>query len=179
MTLIQANDTQAFDEIYRRFKAPLYSYFNALVNTSQAEEIMQETFIKVLDKRDSFRFESKLKTWIWTIAKNTLRDHWRSVDHKMRHSFDPLTSDSGEEVIESPLDSQLALLLEKTTRQELGFCIDQLPPDQKEIVLLHVQAELSNQEIADLMNISLGAVKSILFRTKDKLAECMKRRGHL
>jgi len=80
MRLIQANNHEAFNELYSRYKVPLYSYFYGLLNKTIAEELLQETFLKIVNKRDSFRFDSKVKTWIWTIAKNTLRDQWRSVD---------------------------------------------------------------------------------------------------
>lgn len=179
MELIQAQDNLAFNEMYSRYRGPLYSYFSGLVNSSLGEELMQETFVKVLNKKETFRFESKFKTWIWTIAKNTLRDHWRTLDHRMKNSFDELINDSGEEVFHSIEDSQESALLKKVTQHQLKTCINELPEDQKEIVFLHIQSELSNQEIADLTNVSLGAVKSVLFRSKEKLIDCFKRGGHL
>ncbi len=178
MALLQANDYQAFNEIYSRYRVVLYSYFSRLVDSSLAEELLQESFIKIVNKKNSFKFESKVKTWIWTIAKNTLRDHWRSVDHRMKNSFDSINDEFNDE-LESPLDNQEEALLKKVTQHQLQECINELPVDQKEIVLLHVQSELSNQEIADLTGNSVGAIKSVLFRTKDKLIECFKRGGHL
>lgn len=179
MKLIQIDKQPAFTELYSRYRAPLYTYFCGLLGSTLAEELMQDTFIKVLNKRMSFRFESKVKTWIWVIAKNTLRDHWRSVDHKMKNSFDSLVTDEGDEIFEAPLDSAETMILKKVNQQQLKDCINELPTDQKEVVFLHVQSELTNQEIAELSNISVGAVKSILFRSKEKLIECFKRGGHL
>ncbi|MDD4975241.1 MAG: sigma-70 family RNA polymerase sigma factor [Bacteriovorax sp.] len=179
MKLIQLDKKHAFSELYSRYRVPLYTYFHGLIGSTLAEELMQDTFIKVLNKRMSFRFESKVKTWIWAIAKNTLRDHWRSVDHKMKNSFDSLVTTEGNEIFEAPLDSAETLILKKVTQRQLEDCINELPVDQKEIVFCHVQSELTNQEIADLSNISVGAVKSILFRSKEKLIDCFKRGGHL
>lgn len=180
MTLLQAHDNQAFTELYARYKVALYSYLTGQLGSVLAEEIMQETFIKVINKKETFRFESKVKTWIWTIAKNTLRDHWRSSDHKMKYSFAPLTDeDSGEEIYQADLDNQEILLLDKITKHQLNECIKEMPPEQKEIVLLHVHSELSHQEIAELTQTSIGAIKSTLFRAKEKLTECFKRGGHL
>ena len=179
MKLIQANNQEAFNELYFRYKVPLYSYFFGLVNKTIAEELLQETFLKIVNKRDSFRFESQVKTWIWTIAKNTLRDQWRSVDHKMRNSFEQLSSEEGEENYSHQSETQEEALLKKVTLVQLKTCADELPDQQKEIVYLHIQSELSNQEIANLTGIGVGAVKSILFRSKEKLIECFKRGGHL
>jgi len=180
MTLIQANDNLAFNELYSRYKVGINSYFNGLLAPAIAEELMQETFIKVLNKSHTFRFESKVKTWIWTIAKNTIRDHWRSVDHKVKNSFDSLTNnESGEEIIEAPLTSNEEMILDKVIKKQLKTCIDELPDDQKEIVLLHIQSELSHQEISELTQLQVGAIKSHLFRAKDKLINCFKRGGHL
>lgn len=179
MRLIQANNHDAFNELYSRYKVSLYSYFYGLLNKTIAEELLQETFLKIVNKRDSFRFESKVKTWVWTIAKNTLRDQWRSVDHKMRNSFEQLSTEEGEENYPNQSETQEEALLKKVTLAQLKTCVDELPDQQKEIVYLHIQSELSNQEIADLTDIGVAAVKSILFRSKEKLTECFKRGGHL
>lgn len=180
MKLIQANDNNAFEILYSRYRVPVYSYLSGLVPPVLAEELAQETFIKVINKNSTFKFESKVKTWIWTIAKNTLHDHWRSVDHRINSSLESLqSSENGEELYEAEMDSQEELLLKKVTLEQLKACINELPEDQREVVFLHIQSELSNQEISELTGASIGAVKSILFRSKEKLIACFKRGGHL
>lgn len=179
MKQIQAENNEAFSELYTRYKVPLYSYFYGLLNSSIAEELLQDTFLKLIQKKDSFRYESSARTWIWTIAKNTLRDHWRSLEHKMKNSFEQLTSDEGDELYSNKIDSQEELLLKKVTLLQLQTCIKELPEQQQEVIFLHTQSELSNQEIAELTSMGVGAIKSILFRSKEKLVECFKRGGHL
>ena len=97
----------------------------------------------------------------------------------MRNSFEELNSEEGEENYSHQTETQEELLLKKVTLAQLKICVDELPDQQKEIVFLHIQSELSNQEIADLTSTGVGAVKSILFRSKEKLIECFKRGGHL
>lgn len=179
MRLIQADNQEAFNELYARYKVPLYSYFYGLLNSVMAEELLQECFLKVINKRSTFRFESSVKTWVWTIAKNTLRDHWRSTEHKMKNSFDQLNSEEGDELYSAQTDSLEEALLDKVTLVQLKACIEELPEKQREVLHLHIQSELSSQEIADLTSIGVGAIKSILFRSKDKLVACFKRGGHL
>ena len=179
MKLIQSDKEAAFTELYSRYKVPIYNYFCILTGPVLADEFMQDTFTKVLTKRMTFRFESKLKTWIWTIAKNTLRDHWRTTDHKMKNSFESLVTSEGKDIFEAPLESVEVMMIKNITQRQLKDCINELPNEQKEIVLLHLESELSNQEIAELSKISIGAIKSILFRSKEKLIDCFKRGGHL
>lgn len=179
MKLIKADSHPAFTELYSRYKTPLYSYFSGLLSSSLAEELFQETFIKILNNRMNFRFESKVKTWIWTIARNTMRDYWRSLDHKMKNSFDSLISEEGEEIFEAQLDSSEQIILNKVTKQQLEDCINEFPADQKEIIFLHIQSELTNQEISEIVHLKVGAIKSMLFRSKEKLIDCFKRGGHL
>lgn len=180
MIAIQQNDYKAFEILYSRYRIPVFSYLKGLIASDIAEELMQETFIKVLNKSSSFRFESKVKTWIWTIAKNTLHDHWRSTDHRMGSHFEVLTDpESGEELYQSSMDSLEEAYLKSLTKKHLETCINELPTEQKEIVFLHIHSELSHQEISTITGNSVGAIKSILFRCKEKLTACFKAKRQL
>lgn len=179
MKLVQSNDSLAFNEIYSRFKTPLYSYFCGLTSTSIADEMLQETFLKVINRKETFRFESPFKHWIWIIAKNTLRDYWRTPEHRFKNFHEELNGEDGEERFYNHQDSIEEQLLAKVTKEKLSLCLEKLPAGQKEIVFFHLHSELTNQEIADITGNSLGSVKSVLFRSKEKLTECFKREGHV
>jgi RNA polymerase sigma-70 factor (ECF subfamily) len=179
MKLILDNDISAFEELYSRYKDPIFSYLSLKLDQSKAEDELQEIFIKLIKNKNSFKFESKFKTWIWSIVRNSVIDVYRSAEHKNKNNFDEIIEESGEEFLISPLSSQEELLLEKTTKAQLEICFNELSIDQKEAMILSTQSELSNAEIAKVMNVSVGAVKSMLFRSKEKLIECFKRGGHL
>lgn len=180
MKLIQnENDSNAFEEIYRRYKVPIYTYLVYQTEVLVAEDLIQEIFIKVIKYKLSFKYESKFKTWIWTITRNHLTDFYRSNDHKLKNSFNDILTEDGEECFETELPSQEEIILIKTTKEQLKACIEELPPEYKEAVLLNIESELSNDEIAKIMDLSIGAVKSILFRAKEKLTLCFKLGGHL
>lgn len=180
MKLIQTdNNSDAFEELYRRYKTPIYSYLVYQTDVSIAEDLIQEIFIKVIKFKASFKYESKFKTWIWSITRNHLTDYYRSNDHKLKTSFDDILTEEGEECFETEIPSQEELILEKTTKEQLKICLGALPAEYKEAVLLSVESELSNAEIAKMMGLSVGAVKSILFRAKEKLTRCFKLGGHL
>jgi RNA polymerase sigma-70 factor (ECF subfamily) len=173
------NDNEAFNELYKRYNASIYSYLYYSVDQNTADELLQEIFLKVIKSKSGFKFESKFKTWLWTITKNTVIDHYRSAEHNHRNSFDELTNEEGEESFAIELDSMEEMILQKTQKKYLEICFNELSKEQKEATLLSIHSELSNAEIAAIMNLSVGAVKSLLFRSKEKLIECCKKGGHV
>lgn len=179
MQLVMDNNLQAFNEIYNRYRVSLYSYLNKNLNSDRVEDLHQEIFYKVIKNKNTFKFESKFKTWIWTIARNTLIDYYRTSENKMKNSFAELTNEDGEESYASALESTEELILNKTTQKQLELCLEELSPEHKEIMLLSIQSELSYEEISKVTGLSIGAIKSIFFRSKEKLIECFKRGGHL
>lgn len=179
MELILENNNLAFEELYGRYKAPVFSYLTIKLDVQRAEDVHQEIFIKLIRYKDTFKGQSKFKTWLWSIVKNTVIDVYRSEDHQNKNSFSELTNEEGEEVFSAELQTNEEIVLSKTNKDQLKICINELDPNSREVVLLNVFGELSNQEIAEKLKISLGAVKSMLFRSKEKLISCFKRGGHL
>ena len=177
MKEFQADQTLAFNELYNRYKAPLYSYFLRLSSQATAEELLQELFLKVIQKKNSFQFNSSFKTWIWTIANNTMIDFWRSKNHQIQK----LTTVLDDQINESHflLDSAEDEILKKVNSKQLEACINELPEEQRQIVYLHTYSELSHEEISQITDASIGAIKSTLFRVKEKLIQCFKKGGHL
>ncbi len=179
MRMIQDDKMEAFEELYERFRKPLFSYLTQQVKKDQAEEILQDVFIKILENRMSFRFESKVSTWLWTVTRNKVIDHWRSAGHRMDQLAVGVTDDEGHEYLEAELDSHEEMILKKTNRNQLDLCLEELALNQKEALMLQTQSELSMDEIGQMMNTTVSAVKSLLFRAKEKLMDCFKRGGHL
>ncbi len=181
MREFQADQTLAFNELYSRYKSALYSYFSRLTSPSIAEELLQELFIKIIQKKNSFQFKSTFKTWIWTIANNTIIDFWRSKNHQIQKLTIELDDQIDDQINESHflIDSPEDVLLKKVKNKQLEDCINELPEEQKQIVFLHTYSELSHEEISQITDASIGAIKSALFRAKEKLTQCFKKGGHL
>lgn len=177
MELIIANDQEAFKTLYDRHKSAVYHYLLMKVKPEIADELIQEIFIKMLNARSSFNFSSKFKTWFWKIVTNTTIDYYRSKEHQQKNNFEELTHLDGEEKIESKDLSQDALLIEKADQVLFDHCFTCLSIEQQEAIVLSTKVELSNAEIAKALDLSVGAVKSILFRAKDKLINCIKNGG--
>lgn len=177
MELVIANDQDAFKALYDRHKSAVYHYLLIKVKPEIADELIQEIFIKMLNARSAFNFNSKFKTWFWKIVTNSTIDYYRSKEHQQKNNSEELTHLDGEEKIESNDLSLEAQLIEKADQALFDQCFLCLSKEQQEAILLSTKVEMSNAEIAKELNVSVGAVKSILFRAKDKLINCIKKGG--
>lgn len=177
---IQKGDEAAFEEFYLKYRKPLFSYFSGHASSvSLAEELLQETFLKVAQNCAGFAFESKVSTWLWAIARNKMIDHWRSAQHQQDQLSESLTTDEGEEHdLAAEIDSAESSLIQQSQTKAVEKCLDELAPNQKDAVLLRSHSELSYDEIAHTLSLSVSAIKSLLVRAKDKLMNCLKRGGH-
>jgi RNA polymerase sigma-70 factor (ECF subfamily) len=87
------NETYEFDSVYQEFQPRIFRYFARLVGDDDAQDLAQETMVKVSRGLDSFRGESTLSTWIYRIATNVLRDRFKSASFKQDSAAVPLTGD--------------------------------------------------------------------------------------
>lgn len=174
-------DRRAFEVLYERFKGPIMSYLLTLVKESRlAEELTQETFLKVYRARESYEPKAKFTTWLWTIAKNTAFDHLDKKGELLLKEYenDDGTSSSLLDTLESPLPDSESALLEEADRRAVEACLNELPEKQRRIVALRIFSDLSYEEIAEQSRMTLGSVKTQLHRAKEKLTECFRKGGH-
>jgi len=168
-----------FQEIYDAFQSKILRYLARLVDKNEAEDLTQETFVKVNLALENFRGESKLSTWIYRIATNTALDRLRSPS--FQQAAQKLSADLIE-IDESPLDDRNAWTGEKTPlvepqiyRKEMGACIQdfigKLPESYRTVLVLGEMESLSNNEIAEILGLSLGTVKIRLHRARAKLRQ--------
>lgn len=179
MKLLQEENMSAFEIIYDRYRIPLFSYLKRQAGDAAAEDLLQEIFIKVINGKSNFAFKSSVRTWIWTITRNALTDHYRSAGNNNRKLEDEFLNEEGEETLPTADDSQEEMIWKKTTQKQLELCLEELPKNQKEAVLLQTQSELSYDEVAVLMKTSTKAIKSLLSRARGALIDCFKRGGHV
>jgi len=167
-----------FQQIYKEYQPRILRYLIRLAGKYEAEDLSQEVFIKVEGGLNDFRGESKLSTWIYRIATNTVVDRMRSPSFK--NKVDETTSPAklkgndadivdrnqftGEEVESAD---------QKYVRKEMNTCIrnfiENLPEDYKTVVILSELEELKNKEIAEILHISLDTVKIRLHRARTQL----------
>jgi RNA polymerase sigma-70 factor (ECF subfamily) len=157
----------------------LYSYALVLSrNHAEAEDLVQETYVRAIQARGRLRPGSHIKSWLFTILRNV----WRNQLRKLRN---------GPQIVEIEADSQVANKIveqsedshdhyvSKLEAEEVRAAIQELPVDFREIILLREYEDLSYQEIASVMGCRVGTVMSRLARARAKLRDllCTRRTG--
>jgi RNA polymerase sigma-70 factor (ECF subfamily) len=170
----------AFRELVRRYQRPVFSLIYRMVRDREtAEDLAQETFIKVLNAIDSYRPEHKFSSWIFKIANNAAIDHLRRRDPDLLSldgAPDAVSADRQEatslqvrDLGESPLDELQA--------RELGSHIEtaiaRLRPEYRACIMLrHVEGR-AYEEIAAILDLPLGTVKTYIHRARAELRDML------
>lgn len=170
MQEIERGHSAAFDFLYERYSGKLYRYLFRLLNNDRerAEDFLQEVFLKVLNSADSFDATKSVSTWLYTIATNLCRNEWRNTSNRQRlmKTFEPWEHHSSKTVNEK-IDEQYRNKLLNAVMNELDF-------EDREILQLRFQQELSIREIAIIASLPEGTVKSRIFYLLKKLAKQLK-----
>lgn len=155
LSRLQSGDEKAFSFLFDHYHRLLYTLaFRYLKSCEEAEDAVQYTFMKIWEQRSSIDFTKGVRSLLFTILK-----HY--VLNELRHQQIVLGKQENIKMLLEESDDDFAENLEK---QELYACLNQaislLPPQKREICLLKMEDELSNQEIADKMKITVPTVKS-------------------
>lgn len=164
-------ETLAFDELYKRYGKRLFSYFMRMLNYDKpiAEDALQDTFMKIAERPDSFDGSRSFKTWIFSIASNYCKNIYRH-EEVVRNSKQELAYSA---CLSDDFDARFSAQKMDgfTFRQALDQVLDELSPERKEAFILKYQEERSIQEIAQIQNCPEGSVKSRLHYTVKILEE--------
>ena len=152
----------AFTEIVNRYLKMIYNFAYRFVgNEKPAEDITQETFLKVWKNIKKFDIEKSFKTWIFSIAKNTCIDYLRKRKDIPMSTFD---NDDGGNIIEDNLtDKELKadeIFIQVEDKKQLDRAMKELSVAQKEVIILKYVNEMSLSETAEIMNMPKDTVKS-------------------
>lgn len=159
-------DAGAFEHLYTRHRDALYRFLMRQVgDRSLADEFFQDVWQRVIAARAGWKPEAAFRTWLLRIAHNRLNDHWRSLRHRPPA---PIDSDQRTQRVADPSTPELALS-EFEQRRRLQLAIDELPDEQREVMLLRLQQELSLEQIGEITGAGRETVKSRLRYAMDKL----------
>ena len=183
VALAQKGREVAFREIIRRYERPVFSLVFRMVHDRElAEDLAQDTFIKVLNHIDKYQPEFKLSSWLFKIAHNVAIDHLRKRRiPTISMSGSPHASTSDEiEASSFDVGSHDESALEELESRELGTAIEiaiaKLRPEYRSCILLrHVEGR-SYEEIAATLDLPLGTVKTYIHRARHELRDAL---GHL
>ena len=165
-------DEQAFTEIYQRYATMVYNLSLRLSgNADEASDLTQEIFLRIFRHLSKFRGSSSLKTWIYRVALN----HCRSRLGRKRPAPQPLTGPEGETVREipdpgrSPEDRAVA----ESESRLVAVALARLPRRFAEAVTLRDLEGLTYQEIAEVLRVRIGTVRSRIARGRERLREVL------
>jgi len=172
------NNEPDFDSVYGEFHPKINRCLERMVGKTESEDLTQEVFMKVNRSLKQFQGKSSLSTWIYRLATNTALDRLRSRTFRQNKQKIYL-SDVGEESEAEEKDIQAQekeLSAEREAiRNEMNECIrefvDKLPENYRTVIILSELKDLKNQEIAEILDISLDAVKIRLHRARIRLKE--------
>lgn len=175
---LRAGDEQAFKSLVANYQDMVYNTALGVVqNSEDAEDVAQEVFIQVYRSIDQFKGDARLSTWIYRITTTKALDHIRSRRRKKRFAFITSLFGPNDELVHEPVDFQHpGVALDRKEQAALLFrMIEQLPENQKVAFTLHKTEDLSYQEIAEVMNLSVSAVESLLFRARQNLRKLLEK----
>ena len=145
-------------------------------NEEDRKDISQEVFMKAYHRLSSFRFQSKLSTWVGSITYNTCISFLEKKKYLLYDDFS-LPGNDGEDQKFDPMDDgilpQDEWLSSRQVHQSLQKAIEQLPPIYKTLIALYHSEEISYEEISEITGLPMGTVKSYLFRARKKLKETL------
>ena len=169
----QGGDQAAFGLLVERFQRDVYGKaYSILKNHLDADDVVQETFLRVYRALPGFRFESSFRTWLITITTRQALN-FLSRTRSNHVSLDP-QEDGPEHLALRVEDNQMAALLDQESRRLLREALPKLPPRQKQALLLKIQNDWKYEEIAKAMDISVGSVKAHIFHAIQNLTRLVK-----
>lgn len=166
MLAYAGGDPAAFEQLYARHRGRLYRFLlRQLRDPALADEMFQDVWQRVISARAGWTPEAPFGTWLYRIAHNRLADHWRALRHRP-----PAPADGDERTARIPdHDTPERTLSEFEQRRRLQLALDELPAEQREVLLLRLEQELTLEEIGAITGVGRETVKSRLRYAMDKL----------
>ncbi len=171
----QGGDLVAFDVIVARYKEHLINYIMSFVGErSDAEDIVQDTFVKIYRFRQSYKKVAKFSTWIYTVAGNLARSELRKRRRQQLYTMSNLGNDGQEfEAVETRVNAD-EMTDSAVTKDLIRKAIRQLPEKYQEIIRLREIENLSYEEIAQQTDLPIGTIKSRVNRARERLQKTLK-----
>lgn len=177
----ERGDERAYKELVERFERPLIQFITRYVDDDAlAEDLFQDTFVRVLKNLKTYRPEGAFSTWLYTIARNLCLDHIKHVRRVKMTSMDTPVSEEGGKVLyfqdvlqdggASP-ESRAELSEDEARVRE---CLWRLAPAKKEALILRIYHNLSYKEIAEVTECPVGTAKYRVHEAMQDLGELMK-----
>ena len=170
---ILGGDKQIFSVLVDRYKNLVFTLcLRLLKNREEAEEVAQDSFVKIYKSLNKFKGEAKFSTWVYRVTYNNCLDFLKAKKRKLQE----LSVDAYDGFEIEDLDNAIDILEEKERKSAILSCINMLNEDDAFLLTLHYYEDQSVKEIAEIMNLSVANVKVKLYRGRKQLAVFLKRR---
>ena len=159
---VASPSSAAFTQLYRRNVTPVYSYvYSRGGSRADAEDLTEQTFTEALEGLERYEEQGKARAWLFTIAHRRVIDHYRSRREEL--PFD--------EALDSPINipGPEAAVIRREQLAQLSQLVADLDEEKRELLQLRFVAELTYQEIGEVVGRSEGAVKKAIYRLLDRL----------
>ena len=179
---LKEGNREAFNKLVLDLKDRVFNTaISILQNIEDAEDITQEVFVEVFNSVKNFKGESKLSTWIYRITVTKSLDFQRKKNRKKRFAFvqSLFGADDNTPSVDTPHFYHPGVQLENKERAAILYlAIDKLPERQRTAFILSKTEDLSYAEIAEVMELSVSSIESLLFRARQNLQEYLKEYYH-
>ena len=179
MLRYQQGDRAAFAVLVRRHQGPLFNFAFRQVRVPQlAEDVVQETFVRVVQNAAEFKHEARFTTWVYTITRNLCIDQLRKRALRKHPSLDQACGEEGDgpTLGEQTADPRASVEREATgteLKERIARAVDTLPDEQREVFLMREVANLPFKEIAEITNVPENTVKSRMRYALERLQEAL------
>jgi len=179
MLRVKQGDTAAFTELVEKYKQPVMNMvYRTLRDATEAEDLAQNVFVQVYKSAARYKSTAKFSTWLFTIARNLCLNEIRRRTRHPAESLDAPHPEHEDQPLHQFEDTKTFSAPEKRLQGELEKKINEalaeLPENQRTAILLCRQEELSYEEIAEVLDCSLSATKSLIHRGRETLKEKLK-----
>ena len=164
MMKVKDGDLDRLGLLFERYKRPLYGFFYGLVREQNlSEDLVQNTFLRILKYRHLFRGDGDFRAWMFHIARNVNHDNYRKNRLNLKDDLEKWQDRL------SHGENRSTEIQHEEEHQMLSMAMERLPEDKREILLLSKYQEKKYQEIGEILGCSEGAVKVKVFRALQEL----------
>lgn len=176
--LFNQGDARAFEVLLSRYERPIYNFvLRSVRDRDRAHDLVQDVFLKVVQRANQFKGDSKLSTWLYTIARNLCIDHSRKMVFRRHRSLDaPVREDEGGTMLDRVEGKELGAdrgTISNELQTLIAGAVEDLPDDQREVFLMRQVQGLPFKEIAKVVGVPENTVKSRMRYALERLQEAL------